>query len=387
MPEELEEGGLTMSFPRRPPDVLVLGPVPPPLGGVSVYLARLLPRLNEAGLEVGVLNHYGDRDAPYVVGVLRRNPWNYFRMPRRFQARVVHYHHSHWSTLLAVALGRKRGARYIVTIHTPDVHNLLESRILAFRLATRWALRSFDRVIAVSPGVRDAVSPHVHATVEILPAFVAQSDARESHDAATTAFLADGPVLLVPAYRVLSRGDGIDAYGLDTALDAFVELAKTNPTLRLAIFIAREPATLREKAYLDALERRVHEHDLDERVLVRFACPLSPAFRHELIVVRPSRTDGDSSSIREALHAHIPVVASDAATRPPGVETFPSGDTSALCRAITRQLRRLEEKSCDHAAFEASGSPPHFADRMIEIYREELANDPARATASTVQTV
>src|SRR6266567_1507749 len=88
-------------------DILILGPVPPPFGGVSVHVSRLVPLLKEVGLRVGVLNHFDSTEPDYVLGALKRNPLNYYRLPKKLSARVVHYHHSRWSTLVAVALGRR----------------------------------------------------------------------------------------------------------------------------------------------------------------------------------------------------------------------------------------------------------------------------------------
>ena len=57
-------------------DILILGPVPPPFGGISVHLSRLVPLLQAQGLNVAVLNHFGSAELPFVLGVLNRNPLN-----------------------------------------------------------------------------------------------------------------------------------------------------------------------------------------------------------------------------------------------------------------------------------------------------------------------
>src|SRR6266699_6590034 len=93
-------------------DILILGPVPPPFGGVSVHLSRFLPLLAGTGLRFAVLNHFASTDAPFVVASLKRNPLNYYRLPKKFPARLVHYHHSRWSPLHAKKLGKRTPARY-----------------------------------------------------------------------------------------------------------------------------------------------------------------------------------------------------------------------------------------------------------------------------------
>src|SRR5919106_3411277 len=115
---------------QNPPvelDILILGPVPPPFGGISVHVGRLVPLLERAGWNVAVLNHFRSTENSYVVGALNRNPLNYFRLPRKFRARLVHYHHSGWLHLVALALGMKRSvaARYVATIHAGTMQDHL----------------------------------------------------------------------------------------------------------------------------------------------------------------------------------------------------------------------------------------------------------------------
>ena len=61
----------------------------------------------------------------------------------------------------------------------------------------------------------------------------------------------------------------------------------------------------------------------------------APASR---LFVRPTRTDGDANSIREALYLGVPSIASDAAPRPDGVRTFRSGDLDDFEREVRRAL-------------------------------------------------
>src|SRR5829696_6930691 len=125
-------------------DILILGPIPPPFGGISVHLSRLVPRLQEAGFKVGVLNHFGSTAMPYVVGSLSRNPVNYYRLPGKFRAEIVHYHYSRWVHFVAVALGKGDSrARYILTLHAGSIEKhfpelLSKNPLVAW--ITRWAL-------------------------------------------------------------------------------------------------------------------------------------------------------------------------------------------------------------------------------------------------------
>jgi glycosyltransferase involved in cell wall biosynthesis len=55
--------------------------------------------------------------------------------------------------------------------------------------------------------------------------------------------------------------------------------------------------------------------------------------------VRPTRRDGDSISVREAISMKVPVVASNVGTRPDGTVLFEAGDVDGFVRSIRTVLR------------------------------------------------
>ena len=98
-------------------DVLIVGPWPPPLGGISAHVARTVDILRAEGFEVAVLDHYHARGRdPVVRAGLRRNPVRYFLEVRRHPSRLVHYHHSRIESLVAVGLAARldRSRQYVL---------------------------------------------------------------------------------------------------------------------------------------------------------------------------------------------------------------------------------------------------------------------------------
>jgi glycosyltransferase involved in cell wall biosynthesis len=360
-------------------DILILGPVPPPFGGIAVHVSRLVPLLEKAGLRVGVLNHFRSTEMLFVLGALKRNPLNYYRLPKKFPARLVHYHHSRWSTLMAVAVGKSHsGARYVLTIHSGELRDRLNSRVPLIRRATRWALRRFDAIIVVNSSIRAVLRDHVDGRhIEVLPAFLAAVDEHSNYEPSIESFFTGGCTLVVPAYRISFLSDRRDAYGLDIAVKAFVILAQERPELRLAFFIAEPPSRGKARHYFSALERQLQQAGLIDRVLVAFGLPLIPAFRHDVIVVRPTRTEGDAVSVREALQADVPVVASDTIDRPQGVVMFSGDDVADLCAALRQILERPSAESERNRinVNEAETAADPFLDRLIRIYRAQLDSD------------
>jgi glycosyltransferase involved in cell wall biosynthesis len=325
-------------------------------------------------LRFAVLNHFASTDSPFVVGSLERNPLKYYRLPTKFPARLVHYHHSRWSSLLAVALRKRRDARYILTLHSPEIHRQLNSGIPFMGRITEWALRRFDSIIVVNEEIGHAIRDHVGGRpINVLPAFLAASEDGYRYDTATEAFLETGRVLLVPAYRI-QFWEGEDMYGLDMAVEAFRNLGSKRKDLRLAVFLATRSKGRKEMQYLDRLRLRLADAGLGDRALFVVGLPLVPAFRNDVVLVRPTRTEGDAVSVREALQAGLPVVASDVVSRPEGTFTFPSTDVDALCAAIDRILDEPSEartKATLPSAVDEQDATS-FLEGILTIYHEQL---------------
>ena len=300
------------------PDVLLVGPYPPPFGGISAHVARLAHAVSADGMSVAVVNHFRTREAnELIVADLARNPLRYWTVLRRLEPRVLHYHHARWSTLVAAALAVRRSTgTSVVTIHGRELEPFLESRLPGIAPLTRWALTSFDVLIAVSAEIERSLRP-LGRTVSVIPAFIpADDDARLSPQA--NDFLNGGTNLLVAAYRLAvdQRGRLIEA---------------------------------------------VDDDEVRRRIRVFHGEPLPPALRRATLYLRPTLTDGDAVSIREAIAAGVPVLASDVVARPPGVQCLPL----EVPRWVTAIERRLDEgESAPVAA--ATGDP---SDELIAIYR------------------
>jgi len=365
-------------------DILILGPVPPPLGGIAVHVERLVPLLQKKGLRVGVLNHFSSNENPFVIGRLNRNPFNYYRLTRRFSAQVVHYHHSQWLALVAVALARGRSnARYIVTLHGTALVSRLNSGPAVLTRITRWALRRFDAIIVVNPHILTALEGHIERSrIDVLPAYLEAPEDENPYEETLESFLSTGTTLLTPAYGVQFLDDGRDLYGFDTVAEAFAAVAPDRPELRLAYFVANRPAGKKARQYLAKIAGMIEQSGLGDRMTVVFGISLTPAFRHDVILVRSTRSEGDALSIREALAADVPVIASDVVDRPKGTSTFRTDDVGDLRQAILAMLdrpRTVSERSEDETRDRSDQQP---LERLLGIYHAQLRQIPSAGSST-----
>jgi glycosyltransferase involved in cell wall biosynthesis len=82
------------------------------------------------------------------------------------------------------------------------------------------------------------------------------------------------------------------------------------------------------------------------------------------VFLRTTLYDGDSISVREALHMGVPVIATDNGMRPEGIHLIPSRDLAALHRAIEERL------SAGHSRQDQQAGDEQNLEAVLEVYRE-----------------
>ena len=362
MSEKRPPTGTRPTTATRPVRLLLIGPYPPPHGGISVHVAMVERLLLRSGTRCVVLDVGGHRPANgrstlrSRLAILRRvrrharNGW------------TLHLHvsgHGPKSWLLALAcwLAGRRAPGRVLTVHSGLVPEYLDSGLPGARTLARLALRSWDRVLCVSPAVRDAVAglgvdP---ARLEVVPAHLPASPVERDLPVALARWrAAHAPVL---SSALFFRPE----YGFDVLLAALERLKPGHPGLGCLVMGSGEDE---ERA-----RRAVRERGMREWVLLTGDLP------HELcrtliarsdVFVRPTLADGDALSVREALALGVPVVASDAGHRPPGTVLFARGDAEDLAARIEEVLGRPVPR-----LRAASGPPEESAvERLLRTYRE-----------------
>jgi glycosyltransferase involved in cell wall biosynthesis len=130
---------------------------------------------------------------------------------------------------------------------------------------------------------------------------------------------------------------GQDLYGLDLLVDLVARLAEDFPTIGLVICFFDHFE--RDQSYVDSLVERARELGVERNILFNTArSVLLPVIDASDLFVRPTATDGDANSIREALYVGTPVVASDCVVRPAGVACFRNRDIDDLEATVRRVL-------------------------------------------------
>lgn len=348
--------------------LLLVGPYPPPHGGISVHLATAHQLLTRSGACCHVLDAGGHRERPGGL-------WGSVRSGLRLLARVrdharegwtLHLHtngHNAKSWLVAVACAaaaREAPAR-VLTVHSGMAPEYLRFGDGWGRTLARRALGAYDRVLCVNEEIRSAAhqAGAPEARLEVVPAYLPAPPPEGELPARFREWLENHTPILTTTlfYR--------PEYGLDLLLATLQRMKGRHPELGCLVLGSGEGEI--------AARRRLREEGMADWVnlagdVTHDLC-LALMARSDLFV-RPTLVDGDALSVREALGLGLPVVASATGHRPPGPVLFPPGDGDALEEALENSLgslRRVLREAPERTA--ASGHDDEI-ERLLQTYRE-----------------
>jgi len=368
--------------------VLLIGPYPPPHGGISVHVAGIHQQLTASGVPCRVLDTGAVRPGlRFFLSIMRHS----------FQGWTPHLHtngHNVRSWILAMGCGlaAQCGPGSVLTLHSGMLPGYLEIAPAWRRRLAADACSLFSQVICVNSDIRSSLlslgldSRHM----EVLPAYLGSSPQLVDHPPMSRGVAASKTLRRHWHYTrptsVPMSGDAAGRsacatscyrplfstvlffrreYGFDLLVDALAKLKQLFPSLGCLVMGSGDQRP--------AAELRVREAGLQEDVLflgdVDHDTCLSWISNSD-VFLRPTLEDGDSISVREAISLGVPVVASRVGTRPPGAILFQPGDVEDMIAKVelalsTRREERRPETGC--------------ADRLLEIYRQVDGSEVAYA--------
>lgn len=333
--------------------ILLVGPSPPPHGGISVHVSGIHRQLTAAGIECEILD----------TGVIpSRLAFSMKVASYALRGWTLHLHtngHNRNSWLLALLCGiagqLSRGC--FLTLHSGMMPSYV--RTAWRKKLARFVCRQYSRIICVGPELRDALlslgTPGERT--QIAPACFTTGNPNVSLDQQLLTWIERHQPLI--STTLFFRPE----YGFNLLVDAVVQLRHRHPSLGCLVMGSGEQ-------FVQATQR-VRDAGLEKDVLllgdVNHDTCLDLMSRSQ-IFLRPTFQDGDSISVREALALGVPVVASRVGSRPPGTILFHPGDLQDLLSKVELAWamepgdRVVADNSLDH---------------LLELYRQVLVSEEA----------
>lgn len=316
-------------------DIKQIGTIPPPYGGVSVYIKRLIYNLTNDGYQVG---------GYYVSDIINKEflhsplfeKWTWLETHKypikiwKFLKSISKYKiiHSHCSLEIMAYLWTAKvlfNKDIIITIHNSMVLNFYKNTNFINRFFLNKMLQSNNITwIAVSQEGKEQmellpIKPK--KSVLVLPAYIPIEQTEYSPLSQSMQNYIDSHKKIISFYgHSFMLNSGEDIYGFEFALKMYAEIHKEDKTIGLVFCIAET----KDKNKIENLHKIATELNIDNKVYWQIGAinNIRSLWHQTHIYIRPTSTDGDSVAIREALDEGAIVIASDVCLRPNRVITY-----------------------------------------------------------------
>ena len=342
--------------------ILQMGPYPPPHGGVQTNIVAIRRFLHDRRIPCSVINLARHKGADAEEVYHPRNALEVLRLLARLRCDIIHLHIGGDISLRLLALGLVccvlPRRKTVLTFHSGGYPTSEAGKTARPGTLRGFIFRRFDRVIGVNreleklfhkfgvaPRRVRLISPHALRSQPTEAAFPRQLEMFfESHTPVLTTV-----GLLEPEYD------------LPLQIEALALVLERFPNAGLLIVGS---GSLEEELRGLIDSKPYGEHillcgDLEHTATLR-------AIEESDLFLRTTRYDGDSISVREALHLGVTVIATDNRMRPDGVRLIPPSDLGALCRAIEQNLSQSKPRQTKGEADEGN------LEEVLKLYKELL---------------
>lgn len=310
--------------------ILLCGPYPPPVGGVSTHLARLSELLKDKGFSVLCCDDASKRK-PDIYNIRSLNLYMYLKLIIRSD--ILHIHSSidtiRLFHLIFAFFFRKRA---IVTIHSWRKNSFIS-------LLWSFAFRNLtEKVIAVNDKIFEKIN--LPGSMRITqPAFIPPPEQHRPLPTNISEFIqsartAGKHVACTNAFRLVIS-ENVDLYGIDLCLELFRSSDISN---RCVLVCAISDPSINEEL-INRYTTFIKDHGLANTIYLQ----LGPIDFCTLLIqsdfsIRATNSDGDALSIRESIHFQKPCVASDCVERPKSTILFSNRSLPSLHSVVTSLL-------------------------------------------------
>lgn len=366
-----------MTAPRY--DIKELCIIPPPYGGVSVHVQRLVEKMTDDGYLVGAYRSPSNKDPKIVNSGLfdlmewdsgapkAKKVWNHIlrisRMCRQVGPyKVVHSHSSLEDMFLLWLIRNVCKKKVIVTIHNSMAGEFYQQTDSLNKFFLKRLAKSDVRWIAVSEQAKQETLklPITFSNeIEVIPAYIpGKLDFSEPLPSALEQYLAGHRKMISFYGHSFMLHNGVDIYGFEAAIGMFEKLLDGGYTDTGLVICIQETDEADKIAKLHAFAKA---HNVDDKVYWQEGAlnNIQCLWQKTDVYIRPTYTDGDSVAVREILDIGAKVVASDACWRPEGVTTYRYGDLDDMYEKVLDALSAPRGSICQNF---------QFYDRIKDIY-------------------
>lgn len=360
-----------MAMNRRP-TIAYLGPLPPPIGGISVALQRLTKQLKENNFDCVVydlLNKKMTGSDGIVTNINNRLLWllRYFFFAKED---LICCHHVDWKLRTATGIMTLLGKKTLISIGGQGLNDALERGSWLKKKVIEFSVRHYSYVIAQNPVIRQLClslgvkEERIEIIYSFIPPVVKEEDTKAIPQHIWDFIKRHSPVMAINAFKLVFYQNQ-DLYGLDLCVDLCANLKASYPDIGFVFCLPN----IGDQEYLDLMKKKLVENHIEDNFLFVIGFyPFYPILMKSQVFLRPTNTDGDATSLREALFFKVPSVASDVFPRPTGTILFENRDINDLTQKVRELLNNYQ---LHKAELETVTIEDNFT-KLMSLYRKLL---------------
>ncbi len=351
--------------------IVQVGPYPEPIGGVSIYIKRMKLYLDLLGItnEVWDLSNI-NKGIQGVTNIrFRYVPFKYLFRP---DIKLIHYNICGISYKIYMGFFNRiffKRRKKILTIHGESKDLFVHKRLfVSNHIIMTKSLNSFDVIICVKSGDKEYLRKQgINKPIYELPAFIFPTEDEESETIPQYIlnFINSKDFIISANASLIQFYNNQDLYGIDMCIDLIERLNAHRKNVGMVFCIP----DINNIQYFNKLKKLIENKRIENNFLfVNEKMELYPIIKRSQLFVRPTNTDGDAVSIREALHYKIPTIASDVCARPEGAILFKTRDMDDLYNKTVEVIENYEKvkEKLENIKFEDN------AEKLLEIYEKCL---------------
>jgi glycosyltransferase involved in cell wall biosynthesis len=329
--------------------VNIIGPLPPPVGGISVHIKRVKRQLISEGIECNIYNEANVENEVENVYPIYSYKLFVFKIPF-LKADVFHFHSISLKMRILLGVYKLLGKKIILTVHGESLTDQIKNsnRLVKFFLLK--GLRKIDQVICVNEkNTKQLINLGFSAgKLMTLPAFIKPfEEKRDIEDIPNFVWeFINTRDFVITANGCIRFYNDEDLYGVDLLVELVYRLLKNSINISfIFVVLDIDSQNEREKKYYNDVKEKIKDYKLESNFLLYETknTEFYPILSRSHLFIRPTNSDGYGVSIAEALHFNIPSIASDVCIRPEQTILFKSRDLNDLYNKTANVIRNHEK--------------------------------------------
>mgnify|MGYP001038049607 CR=1 FL=1 len=352
--------------------IAIIGPYPPPYGGISIHIKRMKNYLEKNQIECIVYNESRIVEYKNIINVKSINSYKKFIFKIPFlKFNALHFHSINLKIRMLLGWYKFLGKKIILTIHGESLHEQLTKINLIGHYFLLLSLRNIDKIICVNPKTKEELLDFAFnlKKIEIIPAFIPptpdETDIKQVSEFFHKIRRKHKFLITANAFRI-SFYKNQDLYGIDLSIELMKRLINNGYKDIGFIYVIPD---IGDYDYFAKMQNLVKKYNLEDNFHFHTKPVAYPAVINMCdLFIRPTNTDGYGVSIAEAISLQRPAIASDICKRPEGTILFENRNIEDLYIKTADVINNYEEhrSRIENIKYEDN------AEKILEVYKKVL---------------